>query len=356
MAKQLKVGVIGWLFYWDNEWARTTAACDVLEAKVNSFAAEHPGVTAYTDYKQMAEEAGLDAVVISTPNWLHREMAEYFMRAGIDVFLEKPMGVNKEEIDSVLQVQQETGKICAIDFELRVSPIYRRLQEIIGGGEIGKPVGIEFIHHRGGWIAQGNGAWRTDPKLSGGTFFMEICHEVDMYRGLFGEIAAVQSFSHPNLLPQYRGMPDNVVTHLWFEGGERGTILASHVASVWNPGGLETYADLGHDMYFILTGTDGALRIDCITDKILVMKYAEFHPDLPVGKRVEFVRLEDHSHFPAFAHDIHANHMAFLEASATGQPHHQSTEDAWRTHVVCLAAEKSAMEGAPRIEVEFKLG
>ena len=185
---------------------------------------------------------------------------------------------------------------------------------------------------------------------------MEICHEIDMYRALMGEITDVQSFSQPNLLPQYRGMPDNVVTHLWFEGDGRGTILASHTASTWNPGGLETYADLGHDMYFILTGTEGALRIECIRDKILVMRYAEFHPDLPMGKRVEFVRLEDYSTVPAFAHDTTANHMAFLKASATGQPHHQSTEDAWRTHVVCLAAEKSAMEGAPRIEVEYTVG
>ena len=356
MSKQAKIGVVGWLFHWDNEYAVTTAACDVNEAKLAQFKAEHPEVETYTDYKQMATEAGLDAVVISTPNWLHREMAEFCMRAGLDVFLEKPMGVNKQEIDSVVRVQQETGKICAIDFELRVSPSFARIRELIAAGEIGEPRGIEFVHHRGGWIARGNCAWRTDPTISGGLFFMEICHEVDIYRQLMGEITHVQSFSHPNLLPQYRGMPDNVVTHLWFEGGRRGTILASHTSSTWNPGGIETYADLGHDMYMIITGSEGALRIECIRDKILVMRYGEYHPDLPMGKRVEFVRLEDYSTVPAFAHDITANHMAFLKAVATGTPHHHSTEDAWRTHVACLAAEQSALEDSPKMEIDYSLG
>ncbi|MCF7853387.1 MAG: Gfo/Idh/MocA family oxidoreductase [Candidatus Pacebacteria bacterium] len=353
--RQQRIGVIGWLLHFDSPYGVTVAACDTNKEKLSAFTAKHPAVSAHTDYREMREKADLDAVVISTPNWLHQEMAEYFLRQGIPVFLEKPMGVNKAEIDSLLRTQKETGVTCAIDFEMRVSPGIVRARDIIAAGEIGDVRGIEFVHHRGAWLARGNNVWRTNPELSGGLFFMEICHEVDIFRQFAGEITHVQSFSMPNVLPQYPDtMPDNVVTHLWFEQGRRGTILSTHTSSA-HPAPPDRYDDLGHDMYIIVTGTEGAIRLECIRQKILVCKYTEYHPDADRGARVDFSRLEDYSSQKAFFHDISANHEAFFKSCALGEPHHQDLADAWKTHVACLAAERSAIENARRIEVKYEI-
>jgi predicted dehydrogenase len=355
--RKQRLGVIGWLYYYDNDYALTVAACDTKEKKIKDFKLLHPDADVFTDYKEMAEKSDLDAVIISTPNWFHREMAEYFLDRGVNVFLEKPMGVNKEEIDAVVRAQRRSGKICAIDFELRNSYGYKRVKEILDSGEIGSPAGLEFIHHRGGWLASGNGVWRTNPKLSGGLFFMEVCHEIDIARFLFGEISAVQSFSHPNLLPQYPdNMPDNVVTHIWFEKGFRGTIITSHTASVFNAP-EERYDDLGHDMYWIITGTEGCIRMDDIKKKLLICRYADYHPDASIGKRVEFKRLEDYSSIPfgRFGHDIVSNHLEFLRCCSMEKPFHQDTLDAWKTHFISLAAEKSAVENSKKIKIDFVL-
>jgi len=355
MSKRLKIGAIGWLMAFDNEYGKTTAVCDIRKEKLDGFLSKRPGVQGYTDYRKMADEAGLDAVIISTPNWLHREMAECFMRAGVDVFLEKPMGVNKEQIDSVVRVQRETGKVCAIDFEMRICKGMGRVREIIASGEIGEFNGLEFIHHRGGWEARGNGVWRTQPEKSGGLFFMEICHEIDMCRCLGGEITHVQSFRQKNVLPQYPdNMPDNVCTHIWFEGGQFGTLLAGHTSSTFDAP-PELYDELGHDMYWVITGTQGAIRFEEAKQKILVMRYADFHPDAPVGKHVEFVRLEDYTSVKNLNHDIRGNQLAFLSCCAEGKPFHQDTLDAWKTHVACLAAEKSAIEDFQKIEIDYAL-
>lgn len=353
MSKRLNVGVIGWLKYFDNEYAITVAACDTEEAKLAAFHAAHPETQTFTDYKTMAEVMQLDAVVISTPNWLHTEMACFFMEAGVDVFLEKPMGVNRDECDRVADCQEKTGRVCAVDFEMRVSAGMNRVRQIIDSGEIGTLNSAEFIHHRGGWLAKGNGVWRTRPEVSGGLYFMEICHEVDLLRAVMGEITHVQSFSHKNVLPQYPdNMPDNVVTHLWFEGGATGTILASHTSSVWHTP-IEKYRDWGHDMQFIFTGTDGCIRIDDIERKVFVGHYVDYHPDADKGKRVELARLEDYEGVENFDHSIADNYKAFFEALGTGKPFHQSTRDAWKTHVVCLACEASAVEDNRRIAIEF---
>ncbi len=116
-----KLGVIGWLCYYDNPYGQTVAACDVKPDRLAKFKAQHPDADVYTDYRKMATHPGLTAVIISTPNWHHREMTEFFLNQGIHVFVEKPMGVNKAEIDSIVRTQRKSGKICAVDFEMRVS-------------------------------------------------------------------------------------------------------------------------------------------------------------------------------------------------------------------------------------------
>jgi hypothetical protein len=182
---------------------------------------------------------------------------------------------------------------------------------------------------------------------------MEICHEVDIFRCLLGNITHVQCFRTPNVLPQYPdNMPDNVCAHFWFETGGFGTIMASHTISVQDAK-IKDYADMAHDMSFIMTGTEGAIRTDEINRKILVVRYAEYHPDAEVGKKVVLNRLEDYTAMENFSHSIRDNQGAFVRACAEGTPFHQDTFDAWKTHVVCLAAEKSAVEEFQKIELDY---
>ncbi len=352
--KKQRIGCVGWLFPIDTEYGKTTAVCDINEDIVGKYVDKHPDAAGFTDYREMAAGGLIDLAIIASPNALHREMAECFLEQNVDVFLEKPMGVNRVELDSILAAWQASDAHLAIDFELRISFIGRRVKELLEEGAVGRPVGVEFIHHRGAWLAEGNGVWRTDPVRSGGLYFMEVCHEIDLFRHWFGDITAVQSFANPNVLPQYPpSMPDNVCTHLWFADGVRGTIQTSHTSSVYNAKHAD-YGDQGHDMYFIITGTDGALRIDCIGQRILVCRYAEFHPDARQGKRVELERIEDYTEMAVneFHHDISGNIARFVESMAKGEAPHQDALDAWKTHLVCLAAEESAVNDSRRMEIK----
>jgi len=351
--KQKRLGTIGWLRAIDNPFAKTVAVCDISKAKLKNWSDKHPSHQTFNDYREMVK-ADLDGVLISTPNWLHTEMATFFMEQGVDVFLEKPMGINRKEIDQTLAVQQATGRMCAIDFEFRVSKGLLRVKEIVESGEIGELQGIELMHHRGAWLAKGNGVWRTDPKRSGGLFFMEICHALDMMRCLMGDIEQVQSFRHSTVLPQYQDMPDNVVSHLWFEGGKKGTILSGHTSSVFDAV-PDQYEDMGHHMHINYLCTHGAIRLNCIQQSLLLVEYEDFHPDADIGKRVAFKRREDYRyHGMKVFHDIEANYQAFFKALAHGEPFHQSTLDAWKTHVACLDAERSAMDPeSPRIRPDY---
>ena len=351
MNRKLKVGYIGWLFHDDTPFAQAHSVCDLNAEKVGKYVEKWPGTKGFADYREMAADPGLDAVVISTPNWLHCEMAEAFLKAGKHVFCEKPMGINRAEMDRMLRAQRASGKQLAIDFEMRVSAACLRFQEIVRSGEIGEVRGIEFIHHRGGWVAEGNGLWRVDPRKSGGLYFMEVCHALDFFRFVLGEITHVQSFKMPNAFPHYApDMPDNITSHFFFKNGAAGTILTSHALSVQHAK-EEEYPAKGHDMNFVAYGTKGAMRLDAIHSEILITRLEEY-PKGTNGRIVEFGRTEKIS-TPNACHDINANRLAFLRACAEGRPHHQDAHDAWKTHAVCLAAEQSALNGSPKLAVNY---
>ncbi len=351
----LRLAHIGWLTNDNGPGYKTVAWCDINESKMTAAKGKHPHITMYTDYRVMIQNEKLDAVFISTPNFVHAAQAVAFLDAGVNVFLEKPMGINKEECDAVLQAATRNNRICVIDFELRVSFFAKRLREVIEGGLYGALKRLEFIHYRGCWLEEGNGIWRTRPEKSGGLYFMEPIHEVDIFRQFGGEITAVQSVAGPNVLPQYR-FQDNVCSHFFFANGALGTLLTSHTHSAFTTDPAKWNRDMGHSMDLVLTFEKGSVGVDLLALKVTCNKFVEY-PAGTGATRVEFDHLEDYTTLgsTAFHHDIGAMHREFIQRLMTGQTPVVTTLDAWKTHRVCLAAEQSVREEGRRVAVDFTL-
>ncbi|MCG2660023.1 MAG: Gfo/Idh/MocA family oxidoreductase, partial [Kiritimatiellae bacterium] len=308
----------------------------------------------------MIKHPGLDAVVISTPNFVHAEQAIAFLEAGKHLMLEKPMGINRNECDRIIEVQQRSGKNFTVDFEMRVSPYAKRLKSLIDSGELGELKHIEFIHHRGCWLEEGNGKWRVRPEKSGGLFFMEPIHEVDIFRFFGGEIKSVQSTARPNVLPQYR-FEDNVYSHFFFESGAMATLITSHSHSAvptktgqWSDS-AEYMLSMGHDMSMIFTLTGGSIAVNFLTLEIMINRFEEW-PAGSGGVRVIHVRTENLRNTGYdFFHDIDAMRWEFIRRCANGLPPVQDPLDIWKSHITCLAAEQSLKEDFRRINIDYTL-
>jgi predicted dehydrogenase len=356
---KINVGHIGWLARDEGPDCQTVAWCDINADKMKQSAAKHPDIRMYTDYREMLNHPGLNAVVISTPNWVHAEQTIAFLESGRSVFVEKPMGINKAECDRILQTVARTGLAYTVDFEMRISPLAEFLKDAVDSGRHGALRRIEFIHHRGCWLEEGNGLWRVRPEKSGGHFFMEPIHEVDIFRYLAGEVQAVQTISGPNVLPHY-GFPDNLCCHLFFRSGVVATLLATHTLSAWLPykdqSNNELMQSRGHNMEMIFTLERASIHVDCIQARVLVNPIVEY-PIGTRGKRVEFssadVMCGGKAH--EFTHDIAKMRKEFIRRCAEGRPTVQDPIDIWKTHMVCLAAEKSMIENGQRIEIDYTL-
>lgn len=91
----------------------------------------------YKDYRRLLEDKDIDAVCVATPDHWHALIAIDAMKAGKDVYCEKPLTAVLAEGRRMVQVQQETGRVVAVGLNRRGNPAYRKLAEELHGGKLG---------------------------------------------------------------------------------------------------------------------------------------------------------------------------------------------------------------------------
>ncbi len=116
------------------------------------------GVKYYSDWHQMLDfEKGLDAVTIATPLHLHRDMVVEALRKGYNVICEKSAATTIQDVDAMIRAQKESGKLCAIHFQLLTGAPFRRLKELLFNGPLGRPktlVGIGLCQRQDSYFAR----------------------------------------------------------------------------------------------------------------------------------------------------------------------------------------------------------
>lgn len=148
----------------------------------------------YIDYRELIRDRNVSAVAIVTPGYLHHEMALAALRAGKDVVLEKPMGINYAQAREIQEAASRSGRIVVICMQRRYARMDATLQHAVDSGLIGEVRLITSSQFRGDWFA---GGWKfTDPatgkranwrfsKKAAGSMDLEFCvHEYAMVCGL----------------------------------------------------------------------------------------------------------------------------------------------------------------------------
>ena len=135
-----------------------------------------------TDPVEVFEDESVDLVFIATRHDSHAALAEAALRAGKAVWLEKPIGLTMEEVESVARAVEETEGFLMVGFNRRFSSHARAVQEAFAK-RVG-PMAIQYV------IAAGptpTGTWLTDPKVGGGRIIGEVCHFIDLCTYLVGD-------------------------------------------------------------------------------------------------------------------------------------------------------------------------
>ncbi len=117
--------------------ARVVAVCDIYKPRLEQ-GVEMTGAKGYHNYEDLLADPNIDAVIISTPDHWHAQMAIDAMRAGKDVDVEKPMARTIEEARRMVEVAKETGRILAVDSEHTAHGIWKPAKAAVDGGVLGK--------------------------------------------------------------------------------------------------------------------------------------------------------------------------------------------------------------------------
>lgn len=133
-----------------------TAVCDVDQSQLAAAAARFPTAKAFSDYRQLLEIPGLDAVIISTPDHHHAPATVLALRRGLHVYCEKPLTHTVAEARLITKLAAQKSLATQMGTQNHFHQGYLRLVELLRTKSIGQVTDVHVITDRPGrWWPQG---------------------------------------------------------------------------------------------------------------------------------------------------------------------------------------------------------
>ncbi len=130
------------------------------------------------DYRRLLDRNDIDAVVIATPVDLHAEMAVAALEAGLNVYLEKPMGRTEQDVKAVMEAARHAKGILQLGFQLRYDPPRVAAIEHVHQGGVGQIAYMQGNRH-GGDLPRDK-PWLFDASRSGNIIVEQAVHILDL--------------------------------------------------------------------------------------------------------------------------------------------------------------------------------
>lgn len=335
-------------------YTKLIAICEVNDERREKICNEL-NVKGYKDYRELLENKDIDVVYIATPNFLHAKISIEALKKGKYVFCEKPLGLNRKEIEGVLKAEKESGKYLQVNFEMRYSKMCKRIKDIIDEGEIGEVKNIYFIHCPGGpGFMKKEGDWRADPVKVGGYYFEEGCHRIDIFRYWMGEeIKEVESIPAPSLRGEngwHRGYKEPVLTICFFPKGKIATLVTLQHRGVYKILEENTESKLGHEYSASIMGSEGSIRADFWERYIQIFKFEGENGYTGLNRTESYFGIPHYK----LHHDSEGFFKEFCLRIMKGEKPFMSAYDSAKTMAVVIACEESFKKGGKRIKVDYK--
>lgn len=106
----------------------------IIEDRKRDF----PDVHFVTDEKQITDDAGIQAVVITTPAELHYELSKKYLLEGKDVLVEKPLALTVNQAEELINIAEKNSRILMVGHILQYHPAVIKLKELIDQGDLGQ--------------------------------------------------------------------------------------------------------------------------------------------------------------------------------------------------------------------------
>ncbi|WP_308470019.1 Gfo/Idh/MocA family protein [Kineococcus rubinsiae] len=169
--------------------SRVTAVVDTSpegRVRARTLFPDVPDAAVHADHHALVAAGGVDAAVVTTPDHTHADIAVDLLRAGIALYLEKPLATTLADADRVLAAAAETGTALYVGHNFRHSAVVRTMKGVVDRGEIGEVKAVwvrHFVGHGGDFYFKD---WHADRRRTGSLLLQKGSHDLDVVHHLAG--------------------------------------------------------------------------------------------------------------------------------------------------------------------------
>ena len=193
--------------------------------------AEKAGSVYYSDLSLFLDETDAEAVIIATPNDSHVPIGTQCAQAGLHMLVEKPIASDPDAARSLIDAARQAKVKILVGQHRRFNPYIEATKDILDSGKLGTIAGVNALWTGLKPPSYFEVAWRREP--GGGPILINLVHDVDNLRYLFGDVARVYG-EKSNAIRGF-AVEDTAVITMRFQSGVLGTVIISDtVASPYN--------------------------------------------------------------------------------------------------------------------------
>ncbi len=170
------------------QYAELVGFCDVNQGRLELAQREARTINGQTiplfkteEFDDMVAKTKPDIIIVTTVDGFHHQYIIRGMELGCDVITEKPMTIDDEKCQAIVDTQKKTGKTCTVTFNYRYSPPRTQVKELLMNGEIGDLLSLDFhwmlnTYHGADYFRR----WHSQKKFSGGLMVHKATHHFDL--------------------------------------------------------------------------------------------------------------------------------------------------------------------------------
>jgi predicted dehydrogenase len=209
---------------------------------------------AYGSLDEILADPAVDVVHVTSPNHLHVPQASAILAAGRHVVCEKPLAMTATESATLVRQAEASGKVNAVNFNIRFYPLHQHVREIVAAGDLGD---VRFVtgHYFQDWLLHDTDwNWRLEPDKGGalravgdiGSHWLDLMAYVtgQPIVSVMADLATfvstrqeptgpVETFSterSADVVERQMGTEDTATILLRFANGARGSVAVSQIS------------------------------------------------------------------------------------------------------------------------------
>ena len=136
-----------------------------------------------SDYHQILKDNEVDLIIITTKHHMHAKMVIESINAGKSVFVEKPLAINQNELNQIIEAYNSANVNITVGFNRRFAPMAKKMKKVLGSSTT--PINIVATMNAG-FIPKD--VWVHDMEIGGGRIIGEACHYIDLCSYLTGSM------------------------------------------------------------------------------------------------------------------------------------------------------------------------